>query len=166
MTVAMQQLILAMRDVADAFDEAVYSTGDVEAAMALFADDATLESLPLSTDARSGDALRRHLTEDVLPHRPADLTLRRVSRTADIHRLADERVFAFTHDRELPWLLPGAAPTHRRAEVRAISLVGFRHRTRGAVTASLITSHRTLWDHSTLLAQLRLDPSAVGHRAS
>jgi len=165
-TVAMQQLILSMQGVADAFHEAVYSTRDVEAALAVFADDATLESLPLSTVARSGDALRRHLTEDVLPHLPANLTFRRVSRTADIRRLADERVVEFTHDRELPWLLPGAAPTHLRAEVRAISLVGFHHRTRGAVTASLISSHRTLWDHSTLLAQLRLDPADVARLAS
>ncbi|MDN5747851.1 MAG: hypothetical protein L0H64_04950 [Pseudonocardia sp.] len=166
MTVAMQQLILTMQGIADALHEAVYSTRDVEAALAVFADDATLETLPLSAAARSGDELRRHLTEDVLPHLPADLTSRRVSRTADIRRLADERVFTFTHDRELPWLLPGAAPTHRPAEVRAISLVGFRHRTRGAVTASLITSHRTLWDHSSLLAQLRLDHAASGTSSS
>lgn len=166
MTVAMQQLILRMQGVADAFEEAVYSTRDVDAALAMFADDATLESLPLSAAARSGDALRHHLREDVLPHLPADLTIRRVSRTADIRRLADERVFEFTHDRELPWLLPGVAPTHRRAQVRAISLVAFRHRTRGAVTASLISSHRTLWDQAGLLAQLRLAPADMARLAS
>ncbi len=161
MTVAMQQLILTMQRIADAFHEAVYSTRDLDGALAMFDDDATLESLPLSGEARSGDELRRHLAQDVLPHLPSDLTFRRVSRTADIRRLADERVFEFTHDRELPWLLPGAAPTHRRAEVRAVSLIGFRHRTRGAVTASLMTSHRTLWDHSALMSQLHLHPTSA-----
>lgn len=161
MTVAMQQLILAMQRMADAFHEAVYSTRDLDAALATLADDATLESLPLSSEARSGDALRRHLAEDVLPHLPADLRFRRVSRTADIRKLADERVVEFTHDREMPWLLPGAAPTHRQAEVRAISVIAFRHRTHGAVTSSLITSHRTLWDHSALLTQLRPDAAGV-----
>jgi carboxymethylenebutenolidase len=48
--------------------------------------------------------------------------------------------------RELPWLLPGAEPTFRRAEVLAIAVVGF-HRTK-------IRSVRVLWDHATLTAQL------------
>ena len=60
---------------------------------------------------------------------------------------------AFTHDRELPWLLPGVAPTRRRAEVLAMSVVTVRH--------SLVTSCRTLWDHADLVAQLRLDPAHV-----
>lgn len=62
-----------------------------------------------------------------------------------------EATVGFTHDREMPWLLPGVAPTHRHVEVLAISVVSVR-RTR-------ITSHRTLWDNAGLLAQLHLDPS-------
>ena len=65
---------------------------------------------------------------------------------------------SFTHDRELPWLLPGAAPTFRRAEVLAIAVVGF-DRTR-------IRSQRVLWDHATLAAQLGINqataPAASG----
>lgn len=166
MTVAMQQLILAMHQLTDTYHEALYSTGDLDAALAVVADDATLESVPVTGGPLSGDALRRHLADDLLPHLPVDLTFRRVSRIADIRKLVDERVVAFTHDRELPWLLPGTAPTHRRAEILAISVVCFRHRTRAAVTESVISAHRTLWDHSTLLAQLGLDPAKVapGHR--
>ena len=55
---------------------------------------------------------------------------------------------SFTHDRELPWLLPGVAPTHERAEVLTIAVVGFE---RGR-----ISSQRVLWDHATLSAQLGL----------
>ena len=53
---------------------------------------------------------------------------------------------AFTHDRELPWLLPDVAPTGRRVEVLAVAVVTVR---RGR-----IAEHRTLWDHHGLLAQL------------
>jgi carboxymethylenebutenolidase len=60
---------------------------------------------------------------------------------------------SFTHDRELPWLLPGVAPTFRRAEVLAIAVVGFE-RTR-------IRSQRVLWDHATLAAQLAIDPAVT-----
>lgn len=166
MTVAMQQLIWAVQRLADAFHDAVYSGGDLDAAVAAVTEDVVLEHAPALPGARSGDELRRHLAADVLPHLPADLAFRRVSRTADVRRLVDERVVTFTHDRELPWLLPGAAPTGRRAEVLAISVVAFRHRTRQAVTESRIASHRTLWDHATLLAQLGLDPAGVGRLAS
>lgn len=161
MTVAMQQLIRAMQELTDAFHEAVHTTRDLGAALAVVAEDGTVENVPVPGGPRSGDALRRHLAEDVLPHLPADLAFRRVSRVADVRKLVDERIVSFTHDRELPWLLPGVAPTHRSAEVLAISVVGFRHRTRATSTESLIAEHRTLWDHATLLAQLGLAPADV-----
>ncbi|MDN5933587.1 MAG: hypothetical protein L0I24_21390 [Pseudonocardia sp.] len=160
MTVAMQQLILAMQQLTDTFHDAVFRACDVDAAMAVVAGTGICESVPVHGPL-AGDALRRHLTDDVLPHLPADLSFRRVSRTADIRKLVDERVVEFTHDRELPWLLPGVAPTHRRAEVLAISVVSFTHRTRTAVTTSAISSHRTLWDHTTLLAQLGVTAHVV-----
>jgi hypothetical protein len=53
---------------------------------------------------------------------------------------------SFTHDREMPWLLPEVAPTHERAEVLAIAVVSFA---RGR-----ISSQRVLWDHATLSTQL------------
>ncbi len=75
------------------------------------------------------------------------------SRTADLlnqPRLPGQRRAAqavgFTHDRELP----GVAPTHRRAEILAISVV--------TVQRSLVASCRTLWDQTALLAQLQIDP--------
>ncbi|GAA2573132.1 nuclear transport factor 2 family protein [Pseudonocardia hydrocarbonoxydans] len=154
MTVAMQTLITGMQAMTDAFHAAIES-GDLDAALAVVAEDGVLEDVPVG-GPRSGAELRRHLAEDVLPHLPADLGIRRVTRTADIRTLVDQRLVGFTHDRELPWLLPGVAATHRRAEVLAISVVAFRHRTHAAVTRSLIVSHRTLWDQTGLRTQLGL----------
>jgi carboxymethylenebutenolidase len=152
-----QQLISAMEKVTDAFDAAVYAARDLDAALAATAPDCVLENVPLGRGARDQQDLRRHLAEDVLPHLPPDLTFRRLSRTVDQRRLVDEVMVGFTHDRELPWLLPGAGPTHRHAEVLAISVVAFRHTSRLGTTESRITSHRTLWDHAGLLAQLQVD---------
>jgi carboxymethylenebutenolidase len=154
-----QQLIWGIQRVADAFDVAVYSAGDLDAALAATAPDCVLENVPIGRWARDQEGLRRHLAEDVLPHLPADLAFRRLSRTVDQHRVVDEVMVGFTHDRELPWLLPGAEPTHRHAEVLAISVISFRHTSRLGTTESRITSHRTLWDHAGLLEQLRLDPA-------
>jgi carboxymethylenebutenolidase len=68
-------------------------------------------------------------------------------------RLVDETMVSFTHDQVLPWLLPGVAPTHQRAEVLAIGVVSF--------TRGLIGSKRILWDQASLTAQLGF-PLVVG----
>ena len=161
MTVAIQQLIWQIERTRDGFHRAVYDAADLDAAMATLAEDCTLVNLPVQTGAGGGEAVRRHLAEDVLPNRPDDLTFRRVSRTVDKFRLVEEAVVGFTHDRELPWLLPNVAPTHRRAEVLAISVVTVRHKTRQNVVESLITAQRTLWDHAGLVAQLGIEPADV-----
>jgi carboxymethylenebutenolidase len=94
----------------------------------------------------------------VLPHLPTDLSFRRVSRTGDRWRVAQEDMVGFTHDRELPWLLPGVAPTGRQVEVLAISVV--------TIERFRIASHRTLWDQTVLLAQLGLGHDQLGSVAS
>lgn len=147
-TKGVQDLMVEVARVRDAFYSAIYSASNLDAAMALTATDCALVNLPSGSGATSADGLRRYLADDVLPHLPADLAFRRISRTGDRWRLAQEDMVSFTHDLELPWLLPGVAPTHRRAEVLAISVV--------TVQRSLITSHRTLWDQTTLLTQLHL----------
>lgn len=160
MTMGIQQLMWKIERVNDDFHQAVWSAGDVDRAVAATGDDCTLVNLPVQTGA-AGEDLRDFLAAQVIPHRPADLTFQRVSRTVDRHRLVNEATVGFTHDRELPWLLPGVPPTHRRAEVLAISVVTFRHRSRLGTVETRIVAHRTLWDHSGLLAQLDLDPTAV-----
>jgi carboxymethylenebutenolidase len=152
MTVAMQTLITRMQAMTDAFHAAIES-GDLDAALAVVAEDGVVEDVPVG-GPRSGDELRRHLAHDVLPHLPADLSIRRVTRTADIRTLVDQRLVGFTHDRELPWLLPGVAPTGRPVEVLAISVV--------AVRKERITEYRTLWDHHGLLSGLGLLPEVAG----
>lgn len=151
MTKGVQDLMLEAERVRDAFHAAVYAAADVEAALALTSADCALVNTPAGSGADGTGGLRRYLAEDVLPHLPADLVFRRLSRTGNRWQVADETMVGFTHDRELPWLLPGVAPTHRRAEVLAISVVAIRR--------SLVTAHRTLWDQAGLLTQLALSPS-------
>jgi hypothetical protein len=76
-----------------------------------------------------------------------------MSRTVDRFRLVDEMTVSFTHDRTLPWLLPGVSPAGRRAEVLAIAIVGFE---RGR-----IRWQRIHWDHATLARQLGIPAPAV-----
>ena len=147
MTIGVQQLMAEVERVRDAFHTCVHTARDVDAALAVTSADCVLVALPSGAGGSGAEGVRRFLAHDLLPHLPADLAFRRLSRTVDRWRVADETMVAFTHDRELPWLLPGVAATGRHAEVLAVSVVTVRR--------SRITSHRTLWDHAALLAQLR-----------
>jgi carboxymethylenebutenolidase len=152
-TPAIQELIRRNEQLCDRFQQATLDEPDVATALATTAEQITLVNLPMRTGAAQHSGLRRYLTEDVLPHRPADLRRRRVSRTADRFRVVDELVVGFTHDRELPWLLPGVPPTRRTVEVLAISIVTARQ--------GRIAGQRTLWDLAGLLAGLNLPADAV-----
>jgi carboxymethylenebutenolidase len=152
MTKAVQDRMVEVERIRDAFLAAIYTTPDLDKAMRLAAPGCALTNIPSSSGA-AGDGLRRYLAEDVLPHRPRDLSFRRLSRTGDRWRVAQEEMVSFTHDTELPWLLPGVAPTHRRAEILAVSVV--------TIERSLVASCRTLWDQTTLMAQLGLDSADV-----
>lgn len=155
-TVGIQQLMKQIAEGADAFHRAVYTDRDVDAALAHARDDATLVNLPVDTGA-SGHGLQCYLT-DVVARLPAELSFRRVSRTVDQRRVVDETQVSFVHDRPVPWLLPGIAPTGRTADVLAISVITFAHASRLGVVHSQIVTHRTLWDHVGLLTQLAVDP--------
>jgi len=145
-TKAVQDLMVEVERVRDAFHTAVFASRDADAARALLAGDASLVNTPAGTGGSTADEVHRFLADHVVSHLPADLAFRRVSRTTDRWRAVEESAVSFTHDRELPWLLPGVAATGRAVEVLAVSVV--------AVRRSLVTSHRTLWDHHSLLAQL------------
>jgi len=137
--------------VRDAFHTAVFASGDPGAARALLAADASLVNVPAGTGGSSADEVHRFLADHVVGHLPADLAFRRVTRTTDRWRVVEEATVSFTHDRELPWLLPGVAATGKPVEVLAVSVV--------AVRRSLLTAHRTLWDHHGLLTQLGVVPA-------
>jgi carboxymethylenebutenolidase len=147
-TPSIAQFMRDLEQIWDAHQQALIQRRDLQAALAQLAAEPVITHIPAMTGGTGRQAVERFYADQFLPHLPADLTLRRISRTVDRWRLVDETTVSFTHDRELPWLLPGAEPTFRRAEVLAIAVVGF-DRTR-------IRSQRVLWDHATLAGQLGL----------
>ena len=150
-----------MRELERAWDthrDALLIRRDLAAALAPLAAEPSVVHRPAMTGATGRLALERFYAEQLLPHLPGDLTLSAISRTVDRWRLVDETTVLFTHDRVLPWLLPGIKPTYRRAEVLAIAVVGFE-RTR-------IRSQRILWDHATLAAQLGIAHGMATGRAA
>ncbi len=152
MTTAIAQFMRELEGAWDAHREALVRR-DLAAALAPMAAEPSVVHMPAMTGASGRAAVERFYAGQVLPHLPADLALSRISRTVDRWRLVEETTVSFTHDRELPWLLPGAEPTFRRAEVLAITVVAFRR--------TQISSLRVLWDHATLTTQLDVTAPAA-----
>lgn len=148
MTPAIQDAMRQLERVWDEHREALLVRRDLVASLATMASEPTVQHLPTRTGATGHEAVAAFYGEDVLPNLPDDLAIKRISRTVGRFRLADEVSVSFTHDGALPWLLPDIAPTHRRAEVHAVTIIDFQR--------LRIRSLRTLWDHATLLDQLAL----------
>lgn len=114
-------------------------------------DDPYVLNLPTLVGGYGRAGVRRFYVEDFLPALPGDPTS--ISRTIGTDRLVDEMVLTVAHDVEMPWFLPGIAPTGRRLEVAMLGVIGFRD--------GLVASEHLWWDQASVLAQLDLLPPGV-----
>jgi carboxymethylenebutenolidase len=130
-----------------------FVTRDVKATLATMVDDAYVNHVPVMTGGFDQKELRRFYSEDFIPRMPPDTTLRPISRTIGEDQLVDEMVFSFTHTQEMPWMLPGIAPTNKRVEVPLVAIVRFRN-------GKLAYEH-IYWDQASVLKQIGLlnDPT-------
>jgi carboxymethylenebutenolidase len=62
-------------------------------------------------------------------------------------------IFCFTHTEEMPWMLPGVAPTHRAVKIPLVVIVKFRD--------GKLAHEHIYWDQASVLKQIGLltDPS-------
>ena len=141
MTPSIAQFMRDLEQVSDAHQHALIQRRDLQAALAQLAAEPAITHIPAMTGGTGRQAVERFYADQFLPYLPADLTLRRISRTVDRWRLVDETTVSFTHDRELPWLLPrggadlpaGRGAGHRRRRLRTdpdpvpAGAVGSRH---------------------------------------
>jgi carboxymethylenebutenolidase len=138
----------------EAHTAAEFVSADVDATMATMTDDPVVLHVPTSIGARGGTAVRRFYADHFIGHQDQDMRLELVSRTATVDRLVDEMMISFTHDVEIPWVLPGVAPTGRRVVVPLVAVVGMRD--------GLVDSEHIYWDQASVLAQVGLlDPTGL-----
>ena len=100
----------------DAHVAAEFTTQDLEATMATMTETPHLTHVPVMTGGQGREEVRNFYGSYFIGHWPADLTITPVSRTIGTDRVVDEVVLTFTHDIEMPAILPGVAPTGRRVE--------------------------------------------------
>jgi carboxymethylenebutenolidase len=125
-----------------------FATRDTEATLATMLEDAYVNHVPVMTGAYGKSALRHFYSRDFIAGMPPDATLSLISRTVGEDQIVDEMIFSFTHSQEMPWMLPGIAPTNRRVEVPLVAIVRFRN--------DKLAHEHIYWDQASVLKQIGL----------
>jgi carboxymethylenebutenolidase len=123
-----------------------FSTRNTEHTLATMVEDAYVNHVPVMTGGRGKAALRKFYSKDFIPCMPPDTLLTPISRTVGADQLVDEMIFSFTHTQEMPWMLPGVAPTHKHVEIPLVAIVGFRD--------GKLAHERIYWDQASVLKQI------------
>lgn len=125
-----------------------FADRDAAATVATMADDNYVNHIPVMTGGRGRDEMLEFYGQHFIPKMPADTRLTPISRTVGQGRVIDEMIFAFTHDIEMDWMLPGISPTGRPVEVPLMVVVELRD--------GQVYCERIYWDQASVLVQLGL----------
>jgi carboxymethylenebutenolidase len=125
-----------------------FQTQNLDSTLATMAEEGYVNHIPVMTGAAGKAELREFYGRQFIPCMPPDTAMTPVSRTVGENQLVDEMIFSFTHTQEMPWMLPGVAPTNRRVEVPLVAIVGFRE--------GKVAFERVYWDQASVLKQIGL----------
>jgi len=134
--------------------ELEFSAHDAAQTMTTMVAQPYVNHVPTMTGGVGQEALHHFYATHFIPKLPADTKLIPVSRTIGDNRIVDELIFCFTHDREIDFLLPGVAPTHKYVEVPLVAIVTFE--------GDKIANEHIYWDQASVLVQIGLlDPMGL-----
>jgi carboxymethylenebutenolidase len=139
------------------FDQHVrheFEDKDVEASMATMIAEPYVWNVPTARGGIGGAGVRRFYSEEFVGKMPADTRVIPVSRTIGENQLVEELILAFTHDVEIPYLLPGIPPTGQWVEIPHVVVMGFDEEGK-------VTHEHIYWDQASLLAQVGLLDTAT-----
>jgi carboxymethylenebutenolidase len=144
-------------DIGAVFDEHVAAEFvhlDLEATMATMTEDPYVNHVPVMTGGVGRDGVRSFYGQHFIGKWPADVEIAPVSRTVGENQVVDELVLSFTHDIEMPQLLPRVAPTGRRVRLPFCVVAGFE--------GEKLSHEHIYWDQASLLVQVGLlDPAEL-----
>jgi carboxymethylenebutenolidase len=139
----------------DAHTDAEFKTRDIEATMATMGETPHVTHVPTMTGGLGREAVRRFYDTWFIGHWPEDTIVTPISRTIGESQVVDEVMISFTHDCEMPALIPGVKPTGRKVTIPFVVVVGFDKNGK-------IEFERIYWDQASMLVQLGLiDPSKL-----
>ncbi|KAF0642663.1 hypothetical protein FPSE5266_05572 [Fusarium pseudograminearum] len=127
-----------------------FADRSVEHTMSTMVQEPYVNHIPTLTGGIGRDKLSDFYRHNFIFNNSADSELDLISRTIGIDRVVDEFLFKFTHNQEIPWMLPGVPPTNIKAEVPFTAVVNIR--------GDRLYHEHISWDQGTLLRQLGLLP--------
>jgi len=131
-----------------------FATRDVDATMATMVAEPYVNHIPTMTGGVGHGHLKRFYKYHFVNANPPDTRLIPISRTIGADRLVDEMLFCFTHTCEIPWMLPGVAPSGRYVEIPLVAIVNFR--------GDKLCHEHIYWDQASVLVQIGLlDPNGL-----
>ncbi len=136
----------------DAHTEAEFKLRDIDATMATMGEAPHVTHVPTMTGGNGRDAVRHFYETWFIGHWPEDLSITQVSRTESDTQVVDEVILSFTHDCEMPAILPGVKPTGRKVTIPFVVVVGG--------DGGKVHFERIYWDQASVLAQVGLIDAA------
>ncbi|RBR23698.1 uncharacterized protein FIESC28_03494 [Fusarium coffeatum] len=127
-----------------------FADRSVEHTMSTMVQEPYVNHIPTMTGGIGRDRLSDFYRHNFIFNNSSDSELDLISRTVGIDRVVDEFIFKFTHNQEIPWMLPGVPPTNIKAEVPFTAVVNIR--------GDRLYHEHISWDQGTLLRQLGLLP--------
>lgn len=138
---------------AEAFDPAdsaivEFAVKDAAATLRTMVRHPYVNHIPTLTGGIGAPELLRFYRDFFIPCNPASMTNKLLSRTIGSNRIVDEMYITFTHDREIPWLLPGVPPTGKKVEIAMVGVVKIR--------GGKLCHEHLYWDQASVLVQIGL----------
>ncbi len=131
-----------------------FGTRNVDDTMSTMVAEPYVNHIPTMTGGVGYAALHDFYTRHFVNSNPPDTALIPISRTIGATQVVDEMLFTFTHTTEIPWMLPGVAPTGRRVEVPLLAVIKFR--------GDKLYHEHIYWDQASVLVQVGLlDPTGL-----
>jgi len=144
-------------DIGKVFDDHVaaeFVDMDLDATMATMTADPYVNHVPVMTGGVGLEGVRSFYGQHFIGKWPQDIAITPVSRTVGDDQVVDELVLSFTHDIEMPQLLPGVAPTGKPVRLAFCVVVGFDD--------GKVAHEHIYWDQASLLVQVGLiDPASL-----
>ena len=132
----------------DIHTAAEFQTKDLDATMATMAAAPHVTHVPTMTGGNGAQAVRDFYGTWFIGRWPKDTVVTLLTRTIGEAGLVDEVIITFTHDCEMPAILPGVKPTGRKVAIPFVVAVGFK--------GEKVAYERIYWDQASLLVQLGL----------
>ena len=138
-------------NLAAVFDKHVnceFEDKDVDATMQTMTKEPYVYHIPVLTGGKGYDEVYTFYSNNFVGKMPSDTKFVRISRTIGKNQVVDELIISFTHDIEIPAMIPSIPPTGKYVELPIVVVMRFK--------GNKIAYEHIYWDQASLLKQIGL----------